>query len=127
MALLSAFFGALALLIAAIGLAGMVSYSVSRRRSEIGIRAALGATRSSLIGLVMRDVAVITAAGLIAGVTAGFASGSFISTMLYGLEPDDPSTAVIAAAVLGAVAVLAGYIPARRAAKIDPIECLRSE
>jgi predicted permease len=126
-AMLSAFFGTLALIIAATGLAGLVSYSVSRRRSEIGIRAALGATPASLIHLVMRDVFAITACGLVVGGVLSFAGGRLIAKMLYQISPDDPVTLVLASSTLILAALLAGYIPARRAARIDPVQCLRSE
>jgi ABC-type antimicrobial peptide transport system permease subunit len=127
MATLSALFGVLALTVAAVGLAGLVSYSVNRRRSEIGIRAALGASPGSLVWLVLKDVAVLTGLGLVIGAVVSMATGRYVATMLYGLTPDDPSTLAIAAIALVAVSVVAGYIPARRAARIDPMECLRSE
>ena len=127
MASLSALFGVLALTVSAVGLAGLVSYSINRRRAEIGIRAALGATPRSLVWLVLRDVAVLTGLGLVIGTTVSMATGRFIATMLYGLTPNDPTTIAIAVFTLLAVAIVAGYIPARRAAKIDPMECLRSE
>jgi len=127
MATLSALFGVLALTVAAVGLAGLVSYSINRRRAEIGIRAALGASPRSLIWLVLRDVALLTGIGLVIGVGVSMATGRFVATMLYGLKPDDPTTLGIAVATLIGVAIVAGYIPARRAARIDPMECLRSE
>jgi ABC-type antimicrobial peptide transport system permease subunit len=91
-AMLSAFFGTLALFIAAAGLAGLVSYSVSRRRAELGIRAALGATPRSLVRLVMREVLLITGAGLVFGWVLSFAGGRFVASMLYQVSPDDPIT-----------------------------------
>jgi len=126
-AILSAFFGTLALVIAAIGLAGLVSYSVTRRRAEIGIRAALGASPSSLVRLVMSDVVAITIGGLVVGGILCFAGGRLVATMLYRITPNDPLTLVVAASTLTIAAILAGYIPARRAARIDPMQCLRSE
>jgi predicted permease len=125
LATLSAFFGALALLIAAVGLAGLVSSSVTRRRAEIGVRAALGATSGSLIRLVMRDVVLMTTSGLIAGTATGVAAARGIATMLYEVRPSDPATIVAAGLTLAIVAFVAGYIPARRAARVDPMECLR--
>jgi ABC-type antimicrobial peptide transport system permease subunit len=104
-----------------------VAYSVSRRRGEIGIRAALGASPGSLVRLVLRDVLVLTALGLALGSAASLASGRFISTLLYGLAPGDPQTLAATALLLALVAVVAGYLPARRAAFIDPMECLRAE
>jgi len=127
MATLSALFGVLALTVAAVGLAGLVSYSVNRRRAEIGIRAALGASPGSLVWLVLKDVAVLTGLGLVIGAVVSMATGRYVATMLYGLTPDDPATLAIAGIALVAVSVVAGYIPARRAARIDPMECLRSE
>ena len=126
-ATLSAFFGILALIIAAIGLAGLISYSVARRRAEIGIRAALGATSGSLVRLVMHDVIKMTIGGLILGSLFGLAGSRFIAAMLYGIKPDDVPTLAAAASVLALVALVAGYIPARRAARIDPMHCLRSQ
>ena len=127
MATLSALFGVLALLVAAVGLSGLVSYSVSRRRAEMGIRAALGASPGSLVRLVLRDVVWLTALGLILGAAAGLASGRFVSGLLYGLQPYDAATLVVSAALLGFIALVAGYVPARRAARVDPIESLRTE
>jgi ABC-type antimicrobial peptide transport system permease subunit len=126
-AMLSAFFGTLALVIAAVGLAGLVSYSVSRRRREMGIRAALGATPGSLIRLAMWDVLAITSGGLIFGVTLSFAGGRLVAGMLYLVSPRDPVTLIIASSMLISAAALVSYIPARRAARIDPMQCLRSD
>ncbi len=127
MAMLSALFGFLALIIAAVGLAGLVSYSVTRRRAEIGIRSALGATPSSIVSLLMRDVTVLILCGILFGSLLSLALGRLVTTMLYQTTPTDPLTLGIAGVTLIAVAVLAAYIPARRAAKIDPMECLRSD
>lgn len=127
LALLSVFFGSLALIIAAMGLAGLVSYSVSRRRAEIGIRAALGASPASLVRLVMRDVTSLTASGLLLGFILGSLAMRLIASMLYQVTTHDPATVGIAVAILAIVALLAGYIPARRAALVDPVTCLRSE
>jgi putative ABC transport system permease protein len=127
LALLSIFFGSLALIIAAIGLAGLVSYSVSRRRAEIGIRAALGASPASLMRLVMRDVISLTAYGLLFGSIAGLLAVRLIAGMLYQVTTHDPKAVGIAIATLAFVALAAGYIPARRAAQVDPVTCLRSE
>jgi ABC-type antimicrobial peptide transport system permease subunit len=127
LALLSIFFGTLALMIAAIGLAGLVSYSVSRRRAEIGIRAALGASPASLVRLVMRDVIYLTACGLLFGSIASSLTARVIASMLYQVTTHDVTAVGIAVTALALVALAAGYIPARRAASIDPVTCLRSE
>lgn len=127
MATLSLFFGFLALLIAAVGQAGLVGYSVVRRRAEIGVRAAIGATPGSLVRLVMRDVIILTGFGIVLGMVLGIAGGRFLSTMLYQVRVTDSAIIGTAVGTLALVAVLAGYIPARRAAKIDPAGCLRSQ
>lgn len=124
---LSAFFGGLALLLAAIGLYGVMSYSVARRRNEIGIRMALGAAPRSVMRLVLSHVAVVTAIGLAAGVGLAIGSGRFVNTLLFGLVASDVTMVVVAAATLGAAAALAGYMPARRAARVDPMVALREQ
>jgi putative ABC transport system permease protein len=125
LATLSALFGVLALILAAVGLAGLVSYSVNRRRSELGIRAALGATPGALVLLVLREVAFVTSVGLVLGAAGGLASGRFVSSLLYGLSAGDLETLTASAAALAIVAVVAGFIPARRAGLIEAMECLR--
>jgi putative ABC transport system permease protein len=127
LALLSIFFGGLALIIAAIGLAGLVSFSVSRRRAEIGIRAALGASPASLVRLMMRDVISLTAFGLLFGSISGSLTARLVASMLYQISTHDPKAVGIAIATLLLVALAAGYVPARRAAHVDPVTCLRSE
>jgi putative ABC transport system permease protein len=112
---------------AAVGLTGMVSYSVSRRRTEIGIRAALGAASGSLIWLILRDVFLITGGGLVFGILLSFAGGRLITKLLYEVTPSDPMTLIIALSTLTLTAAVAGYIPARRVARVDPMQCLRSE
>ena len=126
-AMLSSFFGALALLVAGIGLYGVMSLAVSRRRQEIGIRMALGAHPSWLIAMVLRDVAIVTIAGLTVGTISGVLSGHLVTTLLFGLEPNDVATWIGAIAALGSAAALAGYLPARRAARVDPMTALREE
>jgi putative ABC transport system permease protein len=126
-AMLSGFFGALALLVAGIGLYGVMSLAVSRRRQEIGIRMALGAHPSWVIAMVLRDVAIVTIAGLAVGTISGVLSGRLVTTLLFGLEPNDVGTWVGAIAALASAAALAGYLPARRAARIDPMTALREE
>jgi predicted permease len=127
MATLSAFFGILATVLAAIGLYGVMAYTVTRRTREIGIRLALGADRGSLLGLVMREVVVLTAAGVVIGIPIGLALTSLVRAQLYGVLPNDPVSIALAAGVLISVALLAGYIPAERATRVDPITALRYE
>jgi predicted permease len=124
---LSSVFGWLALVLASVGLYGVRSYSVSRRTSEIGIRIALGATRGQIIALVMRETGGLTAAGVVIGLAAGLALSQLIRSMLFGLAPHDPATFAGAALVLIAVAAVAGYLPALRAARVDPMAALRLE
>jgi predicted permease len=124
-AMLSGFFGALALLLAALGLYGVTSYAVNRRRTELGIRMALGAAPSGVIRLVLRRVAILVAAGVLVGGVASLLTAKYVATLLYGLQPRDPLTFAGAAAMLGSIGALAGWLPARRAARIDPARVLR--
>jgi predicted permease len=124
-ALLSGFFGGLALLLAGIGLYGVTAYAVSRRRAEIGIRMALGAEPRGVVQLVLARVFWLVGAGLAIGGVASWWASRFVAPLLYGLEPRDPVTFVGAAVTLGAVGVLAGWLPAHRASRIDPAEVLR--
>jgi ABC-type antimicrobial peptide transport system permease subunit len=126
-ALLSAGFGALATLLAAIGLYGVMAFVVTRRTKEVGVRMALGANAGSVIWLVMREVVVLLAAGLAIGIPAAFALGRFVAAQLYEVKASDPWMAVISMITLIAVAAAAGFIPARRASRIDPILALRYE
>jgi putative ABC transport system permease protein len=126
-ATLSGVFGVLALLLAALGLYGVMSYTVTRRRNEIGIRMALGAEPRKVIGLVLRNVALITIVGLIVGAAASIGTGRFINTLLYNLAATDRTMIVVTAITLAAAAAVAGYLPARRAARIDPMAALREE
>jgi ABC-type antimicrobial peptide transport system permease subunit len=120
-------FGAFALLLASIGLHGVTAYSVSRRTNEIGVRMALGAEPKQVLWLVQRQVAWLGIAGLIVGVPLGFAASPLLSSLLFGVAPSDPRTMVVAAAVMLSVALLAGYLPARRAARMNPLAALRRE
>jgi predicted permease len=124
-ALLSSFFGVLALILAAIGLYGVTSYGVTERRREIGIRLTLGAGRGAAQALVLRRVATHVTIGVALGVAASLSLTPLVKTMLYQLEPRDPATIVGAAIVLSAIGLLAGWVPARRAASIDPAQVLR--
>jgi len=124
---LSTVFGGVALLLAALGLYGVLSYAVARRTNEIGIRMALGAERGAVIRMILRETAVLILIGLAAGVPASLACARLIESKLFGLKPADPITLGAALAVMIAVAVFAGYVPARRASKVDPLVALRYE
>ncbi|HEY3738427.1 MAG TPA: ABC transporter permease [Bryobacteraceae bacterium] len=127
LAWLSGFFGGLAALLAMIGLYGVISYMVARRQSEIGIRLALGAGPEGILGLILRQVALLVTLGLIAGAALSLVASRGAANLLFGLTPHDPTTLVIGAAGLAAVAFAASFIPALRAAKVDPMVALRQE
>jgi putative ABC transport system permease protein len=124
-AMMSGFFGGLALLLAGLGLYGVTSYAVNRRRTELGIRMALGAGPAGVVGLVLRRVGILVAMGVVIGGIISWILARFVSTLLYGLEPHDPVTLAAAAVLLGAIGALAGWLPARRASRIDPAQVLR--
>ena len=124
---LTAGFGVLALVLAGIGIYGMLAYSVSRRTSEIGIRMALGARHAMVLGMVLREAAWIAGVGMIAGLCAALGLGKLVASMLYGLKSWDPATLIGSALLLGLVALGASWIPARRAAGVDPMRALRHE
>jgi putative ABC transport system permease protein len=126
-ALLSAFFGGLALLLAMIGLYGVTAYGVARRQAEIGIRMALGAQTGSVIWLVLREVAGMLAIGTLLGLGASLAAGRLVASLLYGVKPHDAAPLAVAAVLLGIAAGIAAYLPARRAARLDPMAALREE
>jgi ABC-type antimicrobial peptide transport system permease subunit len=127
MATLSGFFGFLAALIAAVGLYGVMSYLVVRRTNEIGIRMALGADGRDVLALIMRQAGTLLAIGLAAGTLMALAAAQAARSMLFGLKPYDAATLGIAGAILAAVTVVASYVPARRAARLEPVTALREE
>jgi putative ABC transport system permease protein len=120
-------FASLALLLAAIGIYGVMSYSVSLRTREIGIRVALGAERHHVMGMVIRRGLIMAAYCIAAGIAGALMLTRFMSTILYQTTPQDPATYVIVVFLLIATALLASYLPARRATKVDPMEALRYE
>jgi ABC-type antimicrobial peptide transport system permease subunit len=124
---LSTFFGIVAMVLACIGLYGVLSYNVTRRTGEMGVRMALGAQRSGILQLVIRDALVVTAIGILVGLGAAWAATRVLGSMLFGLSPRDPVTMIGAAVVLIAVATLAAFIPAWRASRVDPMMALRYE
>ena len=124
---LASFFGLLALLLACVGLYGVMSYGVARRTNEIGIRMALGARGLSVLWLVLREALLLVAIGLVIGLVAARALTKTAASLLYELQPNDPLTIALATLLLATVALLAGYFPARRAARVDPMVALRDE
>jgi hypothetical protein len=120
-------FGALAVLLACFGLFGVMSYSVARRTSEIGIRVALGAQRQTVIGMVMSESARLVAVGIVLGLGVVLWAGRFVQAVIYGVSPIDPLTIGGALALIAVVTVVAGGVPARRAANVNPIEALRQQ
>jgi putative ABC transport system permease protein len=126
MFLLIAFAG-LALALSAIGLYGVLAYTVSRRTQEIGVRMALGAQAAGVLSMVLREGVVATAAGLGLGLAGALILARLMSTLLFGVKADDPLTFAAVALMIAAVAVLASYVPARRASRVDPMAALRYE
>ena len=126
-AALSAAFGLLATLLAAVGLYGVTAYSVARRTREIGIRVALGAEKDRLLWLVLKEVVLMTVAGLAIGIPGAYALGLYVESQLYGLTASDPMIMAGAALLLSLITLLAGWIPAERATRVDPMVALRYE
>ena len=120
-------FAAIALVLAAVGVYGVIAYSVTQRTREIGVRVALGARRSNVLALVLGHGAVLAGAGIGIGLVGALGVTRFLRAMLYGVSPFDPMSFVAVACVLSAIAFLASYVPARRAARVDPVEALRQE
>ncbi len=126
-ATLSALFGGLATLLAMIGLYGVMAYTVEQRTREIGIRVALGAGRANVVWLVMKEVVAMVGIGFAIGLPAAWLSARLVASLLYGIRPDDPSVIGVAMAGLAVVALLAGYLPAARASRVDPLRALHYE
>jgi putative ABC transport system permease protein len=127
MATLCGFFGALALLLAALGLYGVISYTVAQRTNEIGIRMALGSQRGGVIRLILGEVAILVALGLAVGLGLTLAGSKAASSMLFGLKSRDPLTLALTVLILAAIGFVASYLPARRASRLDPMTALRYE
>ena len=125
--MLAGFFGALALLLASIGLYGTMAYTVSRRRNEIGVRIALGAAQARIVRMVLGDVGRMVGAGIVIGIGLSLAVSRLVATFLYGVEPNDPATLSFSALALVAAGLGAALLPARRAARLDPVAALREE
>jgi len=127
MATVSGFFGVLAALLAMVGLYGVISFLVARRRNEIGIRLALGAERGQVVAMVMREAARLLLIGVVTGAALSLLAGRGAGSLLFGLRPYDPLTLVTAALLLALIAAVASFLPARRASKLDPMVALRDE
>ena len=126
-AVIAAFLGAVSLLLACGALGGLMSHMVASRTSEIGLRIALGAEPRAVTVLVMREALMLAGAGAVAGIGLALAGGRFVSAFLHDLQPTDPVAVGAAAAVMLLTAMVTGYLPARRAGRVDPIEALRAE
>ena len=124
---LTALYGALALLLACVGLYGVAAYTVAQRKSEIGIRIALGAPRGSIVRMLLRVAVAPVTLGLLIGLPLALAGGRLLSSELYGVKPYDTIIVGLAVTILAACAFVAGFVPARRATKVDPLVALRHE
>ena len=120
-------FAILALLIACVGLYGTMSYTVARRTGEIGVRMALGAQRGAVVWMVLRQVFVLAAVGLAIGVPTALALSKLVGSFLFGVTPNSPAALLFAVAILFAAVLVAGYVPARKASRIDPMTAVRHE
>ena len=127
LAALGGFFGALALLVAALGMFGVLAFHVARRTNELGVRMALGASRRAIMGLVLREMVLMVVAGVSIGAGGALVLTGLARAILFELTPTDPRAFVVAASALAAAAGLAGWLPARRAARVDPLVALRHE
>jgi putative ABC transport system permease protein len=127
MRLLVGMFAVIAAVLAAIGIYGLIAYSVTERTREFGIRIALGATRANVVGLVLGQSAVLIGAGVVLGIGAAAGSSRYLQRLLFGITPLDAPTFVVTSLMFGLVAVLASYVPGRRATRVDPIVALRHE
>ncbi len=124
---LTSIFGVLALVLASVGIYGVMAYSVAQRTREIGIRIAVGAVPRQILMMVLRDASMLSVAAVAAGVGASVVAGRFVTSMLFGIGASDPVTLWISAVLLMTVAVTASWVPARRAAHVQPMEALRRE
>jgi ABC-type antimicrobial peptide transport system permease subunit len=122
-----ALFGGLTLLLAALGLYGVMAYAAVRRTGEFGLRMALGAAPARVARMVLREALVLVAAGIVLGLPFAFAAGRVLRNQIFGIDLVDPPSIVLAVAVLGSAAVLAGFLPARRAGRVAPLEAIRAD
>jgi ABC-type antimicrobial peptide transport system permease subunit len=127
MATLGGLFGVLALVVAGIGVFGLLAFEVSRRTNELGVRMALGADRARLVAIVLRQAAVMVGCGVAIGALGAIMATGLAGVLLYGVSPSDPGVFAVAAAILAVSAVLAAALPAWRASRVDPIVALRHE
>jgi len=126
-AILSGFFGGLTLLLAAVGLYGLMAYNVAQRTQEIGVRMALGATKRDVLSMILQETLSITAVGLLLGIAGALGSSHFVSNLIYGVSARDPITLAVVCVLLAVVATLACWLPARKAMKVDPMVALRHD